>query len=181
MIASVAMLSHLRVLRWIAGFYIDLFRTTPALIQLIWFYYALPILIGQSMTSLQAGILGLTLFEGSYMTEVFRSGIMSVRQGQIDAGMSVGMKPWQVFRVVVLPQAVIRMLPPFTGQALTLFKDSSILSIISVSELLWHAESILPITLHTPQVLTVVAFLYFVIGFPLALLSTRLHRKLSFD
>jgi polar amino acid transport system permease protein len=180
-IAALAMLSRITPVRVVAGFYIDLFRSTPMLIQLVWFYYALPILTGQTMTSLEAGILGLTLYQGAYMTEIFRGGIMSVARAQIDAGRSLGMSEWQVFRAVILPQAVIRMLPPFTGQALTLFKDSSILSIIAVPELLWQAESLIPITFHRSEILTVVAALYFAFGLPLALLSNRLHAKWSFD
>jgi len=180
-VVALALLSRLFVVRAIAGLYIDFFRSTPLLIQLVWFYYALPLLTGYSMTSLEAGILGLTLYEGSYITEVFRSGIMSVTTGHIDAGRSLGMTSWQVFHQIVLPQAAVRMLPPFTGQALTLLKDSSILSIIAVQELLWQAESVLPITLHSVQVLTVVAMLYFAVGFPLALLSNRLHAKWAFD
>jgi polar amino acid transport system permease protein len=181
MLTALALLTRVFVVRAIAGFYIDVFRSTPLLIQLVWFYYALPLLTGFSMTSLEAGVLGLALYEGAYMCEIFRSGIMSVSTGHIDAGRSLGMTPWQVLYQVVLPQAAVRMLPPFTGQALTLVKDSSILSIIAVPELLWKAESVIPISLHSVQVLTVVAALYFLVGFPLALLSNRLHARWSFD
>ena len=181
MLTALALLSRAFVVRAVAGFYIDVFRSTPLLIQLVWFYYALPLLSGLSMTSLEAGILGLTLYEGAYMCEIFRSGLMSVATGHIDAGKSLGMTSWQVFYQVILPHAAVRMLPPFTGQALSLLKDSSILSIIAVPELLWQAESVIPITLHSVQVLTVVAMLYFVVGFPLALLSNHLHAMWSFD
>jgi polar amino acid transport system permease protein len=178
---SVALLAPVRVLRAAASFYIDLFRSTPLLIQLVWFYYALPILIGHSMTSFQAGILGLTLYQGSYMAEVFRGGIMSVKRGHVEAGLALGMSPWQAFRTVVLPQAAIRMLPPLTGQALTVFKDSSILSVIALPELLWQAETLIPITLHRVEVLTVVAILYFTVAFPLTIVAGRLHGRLAFD
>jgi polar amino acid transport system permease protein len=178
---SMALLAPVRALRVAASFYIDLFRSTPLLIQLVWFYYALPILIGHSMTSFQAGILGLTLYQGSYMAEVFRSGIMSVKRGHVEAGLALGMSPWQAFRTVVLPQAVIRMLPPLTGQALTLFKDSSILSVIALPELLWQAETLIPITLHRVEILTVVAALYFTVAFPLTIITGRLHVRLAFD
>ncbi len=178
---SVALLARFRILRLVASFYIDLFRSTPLLIQLVWFYYALPILVGHSMTSLQAGILGLTLYQGSYMAEVFRGGIMSVKSGHVEAGLALGMSPWQAFRTVILPQAAIRMLPPLTGQALTLFKDSSILSVIAVPELLWQAETLIPITLHRGEVLTVVAALYFTVAFPLTIITNRLHSHLVFD
>lgn len=181
LVTSVALLARIRVLRLVAGFYIDLFRTTPLLIQLVWFYYALPILIGHSMTSFQAGILGLTLYQGSYMAEVFRGGIMSVKQGHVEAGLALGMSPWQAFRTITLPQAAIRMLPPLTGQALTLFKDSSILSIIALPELLWQAETLISITLHRVEILSVVAALYFTVAFPLTIVSGRLHSRLAFD
>jgi len=180
-VVALGLLSRLFVVRAIAGLYIDFFRSTPLLIQLVWVYYALPLLTGYSMTSLEAGILGLTLYEGSYLTEIFRSGIMSVATGHIDAGRALGMTSWQVFHQIVLPQAAVRMLPAFTGQALTLLKDSSILSIIAVQELLWQAESVIPITLHSMQMLTVVAILYFAVGFPVALLSNRLHARWAFD
>jgi polar amino acid transport system permease protein len=178
---ALLLLSRPRPFRIIAGFYIDLFRSTPPLIQLVWFYYALPILIGHSMTSLQAGVLGLTLYQGSYMAEIFRGGMMSIQRGQVDAAFALGMTPWQAFRTVVLPQAVIRMLPPLTGQTLTLFKDSSILSVIAVPELLWQAENLIPLTLHRLEIFTLAAMLYFLIGFPLSLATNRLYALLTFD
>lgn len=180
-VAALALVSRARVLRALTGFYIDFFRSTPLLIQLVWFYYAFPLLIGASMTSLEAGILGLALYEGSYITEIVRSGLLSVTRGSREAGLSLGMTHRQLFYQIVLPQAAIRMLPPYTGQALTLVKDSSILSIIAVQELLWKAESVIPITLHSVQILTVVAALYFAVGFPVALLSNHLHARWAFD
>lgn len=180
-VTALALVSRVRIVRGATGIYIDFFRSTPLLIQLVWFYYAFPLLIGASMTSLEAGILGLTLYEGSYITEVVRSGLLSVSAGSREAGRSLGMTGWQLFYQIVLPQAAIRMLPPYTGQALTLVKDSSILSIIAVQELLWKAESVIPITLHSIQLLTIVAMLYFAVGFPVAILSNRLHAKWAFD
>lgn len=180
-VAALALISEAPFLRALGGIYIDFFRSTPLLIQLVWFYYAFPLLIGVSMTSLEAGILGLTLYEASYITEIVRGGVLSVSAGSRDAGQALGMTRWQLLYQIVLPQAAIRMLPPYTGQALTLVKDSSILSIIAVQELLWKAESVIPITLHSVQVITIVAALYFAVGFPMALLSNHIQAKWAFD
>ena len=157
-------------LRWFGAFYVDFMRTTPLLVQLIWIYYALPILIGQSLDSIPAGALGLSLFEGAYLGEIVRAGILSVERGQTEAAMALGMKPYQVFVRVVMPQAVTRMVPPLTNQFILTIKDSSLGYVISVPELMYQAGVLGAVTLAPFQALSVAAVAYLGMTYPLTVL-----------
>lgn len=170
-------MSGLRLLEFLAGLYIDLWRSTPLLIQLIWVFYALPILIGYSMQPLLAGILTMGLHVSAYLAEIYRAGILSISQGQRHAGLSLGMTRLQVLRRILLPQSVTRMLPPIGSQFISLFKDSALVSLISLPELMWQAQSLAAFTMRPLEVLTAAALIYMLVTLPQALLVNRLHRK----
>jgi polar amino acid transport system permease protein len=178
LIAS-ARLSNRRLLSWPAAFYVDFFRTTPLLVQLIWLYYAFPILSGVSLDSFQAGVFGLSVYSAAFLSEIFRAGLLSIDRGQMLAGQALGMSGVQVFQRVLLPQAVVRMLPPFTNSFVTLIKESSLASVIAVPELLRQTQNLTQFTFRPLEGLTVAAFLYFGLTFPLAWATNTLHRRLS--
>jgi polar amino acid transport system permease protein len=144
---------------------------------LIWIYYALPILTGQSLTAFVAGSLGLSLYAGSFFSEIFRAGILSVERGQAEAALALGMTQAQAMRRVILPQAVVRMLPPIGSSLITLVKDSSLLSIISVPELMRQSETLASLTFRRMEVLSVGAVIYFGLSFPLSRAVDSLHRR----
>ncbi len=117
-----------------AGIYIESIRSTPLLAQLYFFYFGLPSL-GIPMSEESTGVLALTLNSGAYMAEILRAGVQSISYGQIEAAMSSGLSYLQRMRHIVLPQAIGVTLPPMLGQSIVLFKDSALLSLISIMEL----------------------------------------------
>ncbi len=174
---AVLRLSSLRSLQFLSGVYVDLLRSTPLLAQLIWVYFVLPILIGHSLEPFVAAVLTLSLHSGAYLAEIYRAGILSIPGGQRAAGLSLGMTPGQALWRIVLPQAVTRMLPPIGSQFITLFKESALVSLISLRELMWQAQSLAAFTVRPLEVLTAAAVIYLVLTFPQALVVNYLHKK----
>ena len=133
-IACAMSLQPSRVVRMPAIIYVDVIRATPLLAQLYFLYFGLPYL-GVIMPEIMIGILALALNSGAYVSEIIRSGIMSIPHGQVEASASSGMTYWQQMRLIILPQALSPMVSPLIGQAIVLVKDSSLLSLISILEL----------------------------------------------
>lgn len=177
LLAALARMSSWWSVRWASAFYVDFFRSTPVLIQVMWVFFALPILLHHSLTPFAAGTAVLSLHVGANLAEIYRAGILSIPSGQRYAGLAIGMKGRQVMARIILPQAVIRMLPPMTNTFISLLKDSSIISVISVAELMRQALSLVEYTMRPLEVLTVTAFLYFCLAYPLSLASSYLHRR----
>jgi len=176
-LVALARLSGSRTLQALSGFYIDVARSTPLLAQLIWAFYALPILIGYAPEPLAAGVLTLAFHSGAYLAEIYRAGLLSIPRGQRYAALSLGMTPAQALRRVVLPQAVARMLPPIGSQFITLFKESALVSLITLPELMWQAQSLAAFTMRPFEVLTAAAIIYTVLTLPQSLLVNHLHRR----
>ena len=122
--------------------YIEAFRCTPLLVQIIWFYYAFPVLVGLDIPAAVAGFLVLSLYTGAFYAEIFRGGVLSIERGQWDAARAIGMRRRQVLRTVILPQAVKRMIPPFMNQSIIQLKNTSLVSTIAVSDLLYQGTLI---------------------------------------
>src|SRR6201994_3757530 len=108
--------------------FIEAFRCTPLLVQIVWFYYALPVLLGIQIPAVVAGIMTLSCYTGAFYAEIFRGGIISIEQGQWDAARALGLQRWHVMRQVILPQAIRRMIPPFVNQSITQLKNTSLVS-----------------------------------------------------
>ena len=159
--------------------YIEIFRCTPLLVQIIWFYYAFPVVIGVNIPPVVAATGVLTLYVGAFYAEIFRGGIDSIERGQWDAGKSLGLKPWYVLRLVILPQVVKRMLPPFVNQTIIQLKNTSLISVIAVPDLVYNATLITAETYRPLEVYTIVALIYFGILFPATLYARRLGRSLD--
>jgi len=115
-VCGMAMLTRYRVIAAPIHGYVQMFRCTPLLIQIVWFYYALPVVIGVNLPAWLAAGLGLTLYMGAFSAEIFRAGIMSIDKGQWQAARALGMLPGAMMRRIILPQATRRMLPPFVNQ-----------------------------------------------------------------
>ncbi|KGJ10180.1 amino acid ABC transporter permease (plasmid) [Paracoccus versutus] len=176
---SQARLSSRRWLSIPSLVYVELFRDTPVLIQLIWFFYAFPILIGVQLTPFTAALLGLTLNTTAYSAEIFRGGIKSIHRGQMEGAKAIGMTHAQAMRRVILPQVVKRMLPAFTNRMIEVAKMSSLASVISVHELMYQGR-LLSSTYYRPfEILTAVAFIYFVLIYPGTFLAGRLEKRLA--
>ena len=179
LLISLGPLSGRRWLRYPAIGYVEVFRNTPVLIQLIWFYYAFPIVLGQQLTPFVAAILALTLNTSAYCAEIFRSGIDSIARGQWEAAKALGMTWATALRRIILPQVGKRMLPAFTNRAIELAKVTSLASVLAVHETMYQGR-LLSSTYYRPlEILTVVALVYFVLIYPGSWLSSRLERRLA--
>jgi len=174
-----ARLSKSKWLSQVSLVYVELFRDTPVLIQLIWFFYAFPILIGVQLTPFFAALLGLTLNTSAYASEIFRGGIKSIHRGQMEGAKAIGMTERQAMRRVILPQVIKRMLPAFTNRVIEVAKMSSLASVISVHELMYQGR-LLSSTYYRPfEILTAVAFIYFALIYPGTFLAGRLEKHLA--
>ena len=122
--------------------YVEIFRCTPLLVQIIWFYYALPVVLGVNIPATVAATLVLSLYTGAFYAEIVRGGVNSIERGQWDAARAIGMRRGQVMRYVVLPQAVKRMIPPFMNQSIIQLKNTSLVSTIAVADLLYEGQMI---------------------------------------
>ena len=160
-------LSRFRVVSGLARAYQEVFRCTPLLVQLMWFYYALPLLIGITIENYVAAMLTLSLYAGSFYSEIFRGGILSIDKGQTEAAKAIAMSDRQVMWRIVIPQAFKRVLPSFINQSVIQFKNTSLISVISVGELAYMAAVVNGQTYRPLEAFTVVALLYFVVLFPM--------------
>ncbi len=159
--------------------FIEAFRCTPLLVQIVWFYYALPVVLGIQIPATMAGIMTLSCYTGAFYAEIFRGGIISIEQGQWDAARALGLGRWPVMRRVILPQAVRRMIPPFVNQSITQLKNTSLVSTIAVPDLLYNGTLITADTYRPLEVYTVVALIYFALLFPSTLLAQAYERRLA--
>ncbi|WP_395457062.1 amino acid ABC transporter permease [Azospirillum melinis] len=179
LVLALARLSRSRMLRGGSLVYIELFRDTPVLIQLIWFYYAFPILIGLQLSPFTAALLALALNTSAYGAEIFRGGIQSIARGQWEGAKALGMRHADVLRRIVLPQVFKLMLPAFTNRAVEVAKMSSLASVLSVHELMYQGR-LLSSTYYRPfEILTTVAVVYFVLIYPATFLSMTLERRMA--
>lgn len=166
-------------LRIAARGWVELFRNTPALVQLVWLYYALPILTGLQLSPFGAALLGLGLNTSAYAAEIFRAGIQAVPRGQWEGAAAIGMSRAQAMRRIVLPQVLRLMLPAFTNRAIELAKTTSLASVLAVPELMYQGR-LLSATYYRPmEILTVVAVVYFLVIWPGSLFSSCLERRLA--
>lgn len=160
-------LSRFQVISGLARAYQEVFRCTPLLVQLMWFYYALPLLIGITIENYVAAMLTLSLYAGSFYSEIFRGGILSIDKGQTEAAKAIAMSDRQVMWRIIIPQAFKRVLPSFINQSVIQFKNTSLISVISVGELAYMAAVVNGQTYRPLEAFTVVALLYFVVLFPM--------------
>ena len=167
------------VAREALSFYIDSVRSIPILVIIVWTYFALPLLIGLSIQPMAAAILALSFHLGAYAAEAVRAGLLSVRAGQLRAGLALGMSPQQAVCVIILPQALIRMVPPVGSLILIAVKDSAIASVIAVPELMRQSQLLAGITYQPFEVFTTAMVLYFLILYPIARGTDRLYRKVA--
>jgi polar amino acid transport system permease protein len=168
--------SGVRWLAWPAMAFTNTIRGIPILVQLFYIYFVLPEL-GVDLNAFQAGVIGLGIAYSAYMGEVFRSGILSVDPGTIEAAESLGMTRGRVLTRVVLPQAVRIVLPPYGNNLIMLLKDSSQASVITVAEMSTQARLIAASTFKNQEVWTLVALLYLCLSVPLILLVAWLERR----
>jgi polar amino acid transport system permease protein len=163
-------------LRTPASIYIEAFRATPILVQLVWIYYALPILSGLQMGNVTSVAIGLGLHSAAYFAEIFRAGVNSIDKGQWDAARAIGMQYRQMMRRIILPQAVRRMIPPFINEFATLIKLTTLGSVLAVNELLHESTNLINNTYRPLEVYTVLAIAFAILIYPFIYASQRLEQ-----
>jgi polar amino acid transport system permease protein len=161
--------------RGLSRVYLEIIRNTPILVQLYLFYFVLAPILG--VDRYWTGILCLAVFEGAFASEIFRAGIQSVPRGQWEAADSLGLRRWDVYLRVVLPQAIRLMLPPLTGLAVSLIKHSAIVSVIAVFELTTMGRNIISETYMSFEIWFTVAGMYLVLTMSLSFFATWLERR----
>ncbi len=166
-----------RFLRWFLRIYIEIFRGSPLLIQLLIVYFGSAYLGFDGVTALTAVIVTLTLYEGAYISEIVRSGLEAIPKGQEEAARSVGLNTVQRLRYVLLPQAMRIVIPALVGQWISLVKDSALSSIVGYSDLIQQGQAIYARIGHPFAVLTVIGVAYFLICSPLTMLARHLERR----
>ncbi len=184
-IGGIARISDNPALKWSAISYVELIRGSPLLVQIFIWYFVLGTMVNQILTSygmaeipsLWYGVASLACFTGAYVTEIVRAGIQSIHRGQTEAARSLGMSYGQCMRYVILPQAMRRILPPLAGQFISLIKDSSLLGIIAVRELLKASREVVTTQLNPFEMYFTAAALYLVITFALSMFVQYLERK----
>ena len=159
--------------------YVELFRCTPLLVQIVWFYFALPIILKVNLPAWLAAGLGLTLYMGAFATEIVRGGIISIERGQWQAARALGMTWGELMANIILPQAVRRMVPPFVNQSVIQLKNTSLLYVVAVPDLMYTGSIVVADTFRPLEVYTSVAVMYFVLLYPLTRFAQRLEAKVD--
>ncbi len=172
-------LSTFRPLSAVAAFIVEFFRATPPLVQLFWFFFALPILIDVRMTPYIASIFTFSIQSSAFFAEIFRAGIQSIDKGQWEGASAIGMTYRQTLSRVVLPQAVKRMIPAFMERSIELLKTTTLVSTVAYSDLMFQANDLAQKTFRPLEVYTVVAVMYFVLIFVFSQVSIWVERKLA--
>jgi polar amino acid transport system permease protein len=171
--------SRRKILYWPATAFVEFFRNTPVLVQILWFYFALPILMPFAISPLAAASLGISLNSAAFSAEIYRGGIQSIERGQWDGARALGMTYLQALRRIILPQALRRMTPALTNRAIEIFKMSTLASAVAYVELLQQAKLIASLNFNPIEAYTTVAVIFFVFLWPLVQLTYVLERRLA--
>ncbi|MFD2210603.1 amino acid ABC transporter permease [Virgibacillus halophilus] len=177
-IAGLCRQSNNILLRKFTGFYVEVFRGTSLIVQLFWFYYAIPMLfdihIGNNM---MAGVLAIALNYGAYMSEIVRGSIVAVDKGQTEAATALNMSGFQRMRLVILPQAVRMMLPEFGNYLIQILKATSLVSLIGMTDILYHGNILRSTNIAmAPTVYLLVLVFYFILALPLIFLTRKMEK-----
>ncbi|WFF41159.1 amino acid ABC transporter permease [Salinicola endophyticus] len=166
-----------RWLRYPAVFYIEVFRGTPVLVQVLFIFYGLPTLLGGPIPAITAGIAAIALNAGAYISEIVRGGVQSIERGQREAGLSLGLSATQTFQYIIWPQALRRMIPALGNQGIVSIKDTSLFSVIGVGELVRQGQVYIAQTFTALEVYFMIALLYLAITLSLSMALSLLERK----
>ncbi|MDC0490626.1 amino acid ABC transporter permease [Paracoccaceae bacterium] len=176
-ICGLGALSRSRPVRWLVTAYVDFIRGTPLLIQIFLVFFALP-MVGIRFDEFWAGVIALSLNAAAFVAEVVRGGVGSIEKGQTEAAKAIGMRHSQILVFILLPQAYRQMVPPLTNELISLVKNSSLLSVISVYELTRAGQAIISVHFVPFEIYTLLALYYYALIKALSWLSTQLERRL---
>jgi polar amino acid transport system permease protein len=180
LLSALARRSLFLPLRYLAGIYVELVRGTPLLVQILIFFYVVADALGVNDRYV-VGVLTLAFFSGAYISEIIRAGIESIGKSQLESARAIGLTRAQTYRYVIFPQALRQTLPPLAGQFVSLVKDSSLLSIIGLSEFTLSARSVNSMTFSALESYLPLAAGYLILTLPISLWTRRLEKRHSFD
>ena len=184
---AMARMSKFTPLKWLATAYIEFFRGTPLMVQLMFIFYGLP-MIGVTFPTVSfipdfdrfaAGVVAMSLNSCAYVAEVIRSGIQAVDKGQMEAARSLGFHHKQAMTLVILPQAVRNILPALGNEFVTIIKESSIVSVIGIADLMYRTKGVIAKTYNSLECLAIAALIYFVLTFVGGRLIALMERKMA--
>ena len=178
---GIARISSFRLIRWAAAVYVDFFRGTPLLVQIFLIYFAIPVITGQRMDPFMAAISACGINSGAYVAEIFRAGIQSIDEGQMEAGRSLGMTWGQTMRYIIVPQAFKRVIPPLGNEFIALLKDSSLVSVIGFEELTRRGQLIIAKTYGSLEIWFSVAIIYLAMTLTISQFVAYLERRFNTD
>jgi polar amino acid transport system permease protein len=179
LVTALLRLSNSLVGRVISRGYLEVIRNTPLLVQLFFIYFVLsPVFDISAFTS---AVLALSLFEGAYASEIFRAGIVSIHQGQWEAAFSIGLNTRHTYRFIILPQAIRRIIPPLTSQAVSLIKDSALVSTIAIYDLTMRGQTIIAETFLVFEIWFTIAAMYLIITLILSLTVFYMEKRLKVE
>lgn len=170
-------LSHSRILSTASLWFVEFFRNLPLILVVYWAFYVMPVFLHIEFSAFTTGLAALCLNVAAYNAETFRAGINSIRKGQMEAAIALGMSRWQAMRKIIIPQAWRRVLPVLASTWVSLFKDTSLVSVIAVGELAHVALQIRSQSFRVLEMLTAMAVIYWLMGYPQAKLADWIHRK----
>ena len=178
LLLAIGKLGQSRLIRGLASVYIEVVRGTPALLQLFYIYFVLPS-FGLRFNPFVAGVVGLTINYSAYLAEVYRAGIEAVAHGQVEAARALGMSRRKMLRIVILPQAVRIVVPPLGNYFISLFKDTSLVSIVTVKELMFTGQIIASMNFQYFTVFTIIGLIYFAFCFGMSRYSLFVENRLN--
>ena len=176
---SLLSLNNLRIFKWINLIYIEIFRSIPLLVLLLWVYYGLPVLFGISFGPFVAGIISLALSDSAFEAEIFRAGLQSVSKGQKDAAKSIGLNKYQEMRLVILPQALRIILPAIGNQFVYVLKMSSLVSILGLADLTRKANELVVSVYRPLEIYTFLVLEYLILILIISYFVRLLEKKLK--
>lgn len=180
MLAALAKTSPMRPLRWIANIYIEVFRGTSLLVQLFWLFFVLPLPpFNLSLTPFTVAVAGLGLHIGAYGAEIMRGALAAVPHGQIEAAIALNIPPLQRFMSIILPQALIKAIPPGTNLLIELLKATSLVSLITLSDLTFRSTQLVQATFRTAEIFSLTLLIYFVLAQAINLSMRLLEKRIT--
>ena len=178
---GIARICRVKPLEWLAAIYVDFFRGTPLLVQIFLVYFALPVVTGQRIDPYVAAIGACGINSGAYVAEIFRAGIQSIDNGQMEAGRSLGMTWGQTMRYIIVPQAFKRVIPPLGNEFIALLKDSSLVSVIGFEELTRRGQLIIAKTYGSLEIWISVAIVFLVMTLSISRFVAYLEKRCGTD
>jgi polar amino acid transport system permease protein len=175
---AVARMTEIGIIRRCAQGYVELFRCTPLLVQLFWIFYVLPILTGGQVSGFLSALIALSANLTAFMAEAYRSGFQSVPVEQIEAGKMLQLSAMQRLRYIIVPQAIRQQIPVILSLNISTFKDTALVSTITVADLMFVANTQATITYRPVEILTLAAALYFIIAFPISIITSHLESRM---